>query len=124
MRLKLDENLDPRAVGILLGAGHDVVTVPDERLSGEPDTAVEAACRQEARCLVTLDLDFANVVAYPPERYSGLVVLRHPRPTAIGLLNLVRQLVVSLKDHNPERRLWIIEPGRLRVHESTFEAEA
>lgn len=124
MRLKLDENLDPRAVEILRSAGHDVVTVPGERLSGQQDTTVEAACRREARCFVTLDLDFANVLAYPPERYSGLVVLRHPRPTAAGLLNLVRQLVVSLKDHNPDRRLWIVEPGRLRVHEPSFDEEA
>lgn len=27
MRLKLDENLDPRAVGILHSAGHDVITL-------------------------------------------------------------------------------------------------
>ncbi|HWR21616.1 MAG TPA: DUF5615 family PIN-like protein [Verrucomicrobiae bacterium] len=123
MRLKLDENLDPRTVGLLHSAGHDVVTVPDERLSGQPDTAVEAACRQEARCLVTLDLDFANVLAYPPERYSGLVVLRHPKPTAAGVLNLVRQFAAWLERENPERRLWIVEPGRLRVHEPNFKAE-
>ena len=123
MRLKLDENVDPRAVGILRTAGHDVATVTDEHLSGRPDAAVEAICRMEARCLVTLDLDFANVLAYPPERYPGLVVLRHPSPTAAGLLNLVRQLTALLEQHNPERRLWIVEPGRFRVHESTFEAE-
>ncbi len=123
MKLKLDENVDPRAVAILRTAGHDVATVPDEQLSGQPDAAVEATCRLEARCLVTLDLDFANVLAYPPERYSGLVVLRHPRPTAAGLLNLVHQLTASLEHESPERRLWIVEPGRLRVHEPTLEAE-
>lgn len=82
MRLKLDENVDPRAVTILQTAGHDVATVPDEHLSGQPDKAVAETCSREARCFVTLDLDFANVLAYPPERYSGLVVPRHPRPTA------------------------------------------
>lgn len=123
MRLKLDENVDPRSVAILRTAGHDVATVPDEHLSGRPDAAVEAICRMEARCLVTLDLDFANVLAYPPERYSGLVVLRHPKPTAAGLLNLVRQLAALLAQHNPEQRLWIVEPGRLRVHEPPFEAD-
>lgn len=66
---------------------------------------------------MTLDVGFADVLAYPPERYSGLVVLRHPSPTAAGLLNLIRQLAASLEQHNPQRRLWIVEPGRLRVHE-------
>jgi predicted nuclease of predicted toxin-antitoxin system len=123
VRLKLDENVDPRAIVILRTAGHDVATVPDEHLSGCPDTALEAACRMEARCLVTLDLDFANVLAYPPEEYPGLVVLRHPKPTAAGLLNLVRQLTALLEHQSPEHRLWIVEPGRLRVHEPTLEAE-
>ncbi len=123
MRLKLDENVDLRAVVILRNAGYDVATVPDEHLSGRPDTALKAACRMETRCLVTLDLDFANVLAYPPEEYPGLVVLRHPKPTAAGLLNLVRQLAALLEQHNPEHRLWIVEPGRLRVHEPSFEAE-
>lgn len=123
MRLKLDENVDPRAVAILRTAGHDVATVQDQRLSGRPDTMVAAVCRTETRCLVTLDLDFASVLVYPPEKYSGLVVLRHPRPTAAGLLNLVSQLAILLERHSPERRLWIVEPGRLRIHEPTFEAE-
>jgi predicted nuclease of predicted toxin-antitoxin system len=123
VRLKLDENLDPRAVGILHSAGHDVVTVPDERLSGQPDTVVEAACRQEGRCFVTLDLDFANVFAYPPEKYPGLVVLRHRKATAAGILNLVRQFAGWLERDNPQHRLWIVEPGRLRVHEPAYEAE-
>ena len=123
MRLKLDENVDPRAVTILQTAGHDVATVPDEHLSGQPDKAVAETCSREARCFVTLDLDFANVLAYPPERYSGLIVLRHPRPTAAGLLDLVHQFVTLLERHNPERSLWIVEPGRLRVHEPTSEKE-
>jgi hypothetical protein len=28
-----------------------------------------------------------------------------------------------LEHQSPEHRLWIVEPGRLRVHEPTLEAE-
>jgi len=121
--LKLDENIDPRAEPILRTAGHDAATVAGERLSGQPDVAVLEACRKETRCFVTLDLDFANVFAHPPGRSPGIVVLRHPTPTAAGLLDLVRQLAASLQQNNPERRLWIVEPGRIRVHEPTVESE-
>ena len=118
MKLKLDENIAPQAKEILAQAGHDVLTVPEEALAGFPDALVGAANR-EGRCLLTLDMDFANVLVYPPESYVGLVVLRHPHPTMRGLLNLVRQFSVSLRSHDPRGRLWIVEPGRIPIHEET-----
>ena len=35
-----------------------------------------ATRRIKSRVLLTLDLDFANIRAYPPERYPGIIVLR------------------------------------------------
>ncbi|WP_295587663.1 DUF5615 family PIN-like protein [uncultured Lamprocystis sp.] len=37
MKIKLDENLPARLVAPLQRHGHDVNTVPAERLSGKPD---------------------------------------------------------------------------------------
>lgn len=119
MKLKLDENIDPRAKEILERAGHNVLTMPEEALSGISDDVIAAAVSREERCLLTLDMDFANIFAYPPGRYVGLVVLRHPHPTVKGLLNLVHQFTISLRSHNPHGQLWIVEPGRLRIHEET-----
>lgn len=119
MKLKLDENIDPRAKEILERAGHNVLTMPEEALSGISDDVIAAAVSREERCLLTLDMDFANIFAYSPGRYVGLVVLRHPHPTVKGLLNLVHQFTISLRSHNPRGQLWIIEPGRLRIHEET-----
>ena len=117
MKLKLDENLDPRSRSILTRAGHDVSTAREEGLSGFPDSLVADAIVAEGRCLVTLDLGFANVLAFPPDRYPGIVVLRHHAPTANGVLGLVSQLSQVLRSDDPAGKLWILEPGRLRVHE-------
>ena len=57
MRIKTDENLPAEAAATLRECGLDAETVWDESL-------------------VTLDLDFANVRAYPPDRYPGIIVLR------------------------------------------------
>ncbi len=35
-------------------------------------------CIEENRALVKLDLDFSNVLSYPPENTAGLIVLRGP----------------------------------------------
>jgi len=41
MRLKLDENIDPRAEEVLVQGGHDVLTVPQEELSGSQMTSLQ-----------------------------------------------------------------------------------
>ena len=97
MKFKLDENLDPRAREILAREGHDIRLVEEEGLRGAPDVSIGQVAIQEVLCLVTLDLDFANVIAFPPHQYSGIIVLRHPHPTVMGLLGLVHQLVRILQ---------------------------
>jgi len=47
MKLKLDENIDPRAKEILVQAGHDVLTVPEEAVTGLSDDVVGAAASRE-----------------------------------------------------------------------------
>jgi predicted nuclease of predicted toxin-antitoxin system len=117
MKFKLDENMDPRSKGILVQAGHNVIMIQEEGLSGAPDADVIEVARDEGRCFITLDLDFADVLAFPPKQYPGIIVLRHPKPTTKRFLDLVRQLAQILQTESPEKKLWIVEPGRLRVHE-------
>lgn len=76
MKLKLDENLGRRWAQQLRDAGHDVHTVWDEHLSGASDIEVLAAAVSESRALVTIDLDFANPIRFPPAGAHGIVVLR------------------------------------------------
>ncbi len=76
MKLKLDENLGIRHREQLQRAGHDVDTVHDEQLSGAPDPDVLEAAVAAGRALVTLDVDFANPIHFPPQRTAGIAVLR------------------------------------------------
>lgn len=117
MKLKLDENFDVRLVPTLQNEGFNVDTVRDEGLSGSEDETIYQVCRDSRRILVTLDLDFANSLRYPPEPTEGIVVVRVPRP----LLSVIRMTLLSavpeLKSGSPKGALWIVEPGRIRVHE-------
>ena len=76
MKFKLDENLSPSLAAGFAAAGHDAHSVVQQSLGGQPDAIVIDVCRHEQRVLVTLDLDFANILAYPPAQFTGIVVLR------------------------------------------------
>ena len=97
MRLKLDENLGRRWVIQLRDAGHEVDTVRDERLSGASDTHVLAEAVREGRALVSLDMDFANPMRFPPADTAGIAVLRvRDRPGREDLDGAVNRLAEAL----------------------------
>ena len=76
MKFKLDENFGTRTRQVFIDRGFDVHTVRDEGLQGATDGELYDVCAHEQRCLVTLDLDFANVVHFPPQQGAGIVVIR------------------------------------------------
>ncbi len=119
MKFKLDENFGARTQDLFRNQGHDIKTVRDEQLQGCADQRLYEVCCAERRCLVTLDLDFSDVLRFPPRQSSGIVVIRVPRNPSLPLLEqLIRQFFKSLETMPVEQNLWIVEAGRIRVHQT------
>lgn len=117
MKLKLDENVDARLAVPLPQAGHDTTTVRDQGLRAIDDPILYQHCTSEGRILVTLDLDFSNVLRYPPGQTPGVVVLRGPDDLFPTVRILIQTLLNALTNDTPSGHLWIVEPGRIRIHE-------
>jgi predicted nuclease of predicted toxin-antitoxin system len=124
LKLKFDENLGRRGQEILAAAGHDVSTVAQQHLQGIVDAELIELCRTEARCLVTLDLGFANPLIFLPSRYAGIAVLRlSPKPSAADLAALVQTFADALKSEKLAGKLWIIEVGRVRIYQEEAKSD-
>ncbi len=72
----------------------------------------------QARCLITLDLEFANPLVFDPSQYTGIVVVRLPsRASFQHLVQGVETFVRGLGDARLEGKLWIIDRGRIREYQ-------
>jgi predicted nuclease of predicted toxin-antitoxin system len=115
MRFKIDENLPAEIAGDLRAAGHDADTVPDQGLAGSPDAAILARVQAEGRVILTMDKGIADVRAYPPDQYAGIVLFR-PRTTGrSATLALVRQHLPSLLQANLAGHLLVVSETGIRI---------
>lgn len=112
---KIDENLPAELAAMLVEAGHDAVTVYDQNLEGEPDDVVSKVCQMENRAVVTLDVGFSNVYEYPPNEYSGIIVLRSKNQDKITILNIFHKALPLLESEPLIRKLWIIDERKVRI---------
>ena len=115
MKFKLDENLPLELVDLLKAEGHNAASVLGEELGGATDSTLAEHCRTEERALLTLDVGFADIRSYPPERYSGFIVLRLRRHDKPYVLDVIRQLLPRFATEPLSSHLWIVEEGRVRI---------
>ena len=117
MRIKVDENIGSSGVAILKQGGHDVMTVRDQGLAGAADQRVFQACATEARILVTMDHDFGHVMRFPPKQTAGIVILGLRGPASLlQVHSRLRDFLSLAATRSVGGELWIVEPGRVRVH--------
>jgi predicted nuclease of predicted toxin-antitoxin system len=123
VKCKLDENIGRRGLELLKTSGHDVMTVRDQDLRGITDEQLFEICSAEGRALITLDRDFGRVPRFPPEKSAGIVVLEAgPKTTLRGILDRLGDFLAVLESRSVAGALWIVEPGRVRIHLRNDEA--
>lgn len=116
VKLKLDENFSSYLSGRLRDAGFDAESVWEEQLSGASDDIIYKKCIEEQRCLVTFDLDFANIIRFPAEDTEGIIVVKPRQPVNLEVMGkVIDQLIEVLGQNDPRGALWILEPHQLRV---------
>ena len=115
MKFKLDENMPSSAILLLQQNKHDVHTVFDEALNGKADGRIAETCRKEHRILITLDMDFSDIRAYPPKNYAGIVLLRPHRQSEPQIIRLLETALPTFQTEPVSGFLWIVEPAGIRI---------
>ena len=116
MRFKVDESLHVEVADLLRTQQHDAFTVFDQGLHGREDRDIADMCRSEGRVLLSVDLDFSNILMFPPENYPGLIVLRLRKKGRAAVRRVVTRVMDHLNKEPLVGRLWIVDERRIRIH--------
>lgn len=117
MKFKTDENLREDVAERLRAAGYDAISIVEQRMSGAPDEDVARVCREEGRVLVTLDMDFADIRAYPPGSGPGVIVLRPRSQSRLDVLSLLERVIPAMAEEPVDGALWLVDERRIRIRE-------
>ncbi|MGA9377550.1 MAG: DUF5615 family PIN-like protein [Phormidium sp.] len=76
MKFLADMGISLRTVAWLRSAGYDIVHLRDEGLQRLPDEEILIKARTEGRILLTVDLDFAELLAVSGEILPSVILFR------------------------------------------------
>jgi predicted nuclease of predicted toxin-antitoxin system len=114
MRVKLDENLPAALADALRQLGHDVDTIDDEKLSGQPDEVVLGHARRADRVLFTLDKGVGDARRAPTSRRGGVVVLRLRGRGANAVTSALLAAIPRLRGKHLRGRITIVTEATIR----------
>ena len=116
LKLLCDENISHGIKASLEQWGFDVVEVTPG--FGIKDEDVASLAKREKRILITFDSDFANILAYPPSQYFGIVRINiHPPFPNIIISALQRVFKVFKKQQDFSGKLIVVEVTTFRIWE-------
>ena len=118
LRFFSDQCVPAEITDTLRRHGHQVTVLREVLPIRSLDRAVIAKAQELGAILLSLNGDFADIVAYPPANYLGIVAVQlHNHPETIPTL---MERLVAFLDSNPAQefydgKLVIIEAHRVRI---------
>lgn len=119
-RFLADEDLPRSLVPHLRAAGIAADDVRDAGLRGKSDDEVFEYAVSHGLTLLTADVEFGNILRFPPGAHPGIVVARFPSELPTASLNqAILDALRGLSDADIVGSLIVIEPGRIRLRRET-----
>ena len=116
----LDENLPTSLCETLRDLGHECKHVRDVGLTGASDEIIAEYAKSKTLILVTKDVEFGNILLYPPHKHHGLVVVRLPHTTtADHIKNAISLFLQKIDPKILIHAIPVVETGKYRIRKNT-----
>lgn len=120
LRFFADHCISNQVENALRAAGHEVLRLKDHMPVESPDLAVIAKAQELGAILLSMNGDFAGIVAYPPGLFGGIAALQirdHPEITPAVVQRLLLYATAHPHQQDYRGKLLLVEAHRLRVRE-------
>jgi len=122
MRFLVDEDLPPACAELLRQFGHEAEHVTEVGLRGCADRLVFEGATARRAILLSADVAFADIRAFPPGTHHGVFLLRFPDHfRRSDILALLRSFLGNVDIDRLVGTVTVIEPASYRVRRSATE---
>lgn len=118
MSILLDHNVPAKFMRLLNEWGYEASRLTEYLDADAADIDVIALAQTLDAVLLTIDLDFANILDYSPANYAGILVMRYQAAVEAAVIVTLRQALDDLYRDDLRGTLVIIEPTRYRIRKS------
>lgn len=115
MIIVVDECVPRRYLNLLQEWGHQAEAASAHIPADAVDDDVLDLARKLDGGLLTVDLDFANILDYPPAGHNGIIVMRYEARLEEGLDATLKSVFSDLDRESLRKVLVIVAEGRYRV---------
>lgn len=114
MKLFADESVWEITREFVRKLGHDLTTVEECGLAGAADEIVLSQTLTEDRVLLSRDLDFSNILLYPPVSHLGIIVLRIRPITTDPVHRILASALAYFTQESIQQALVIVDHNKFR----------
>jgi predicted nuclease of predicted toxin-antitoxin system len=111
----LDECVPAKYRRFLESWGYEVTLLREISKPSDPDERVIELAQNLDAVLLTVDMDFANIVDYPPQNFAGIVVVRHQISDQLALEKSLKQAMADLYRDDLRGVLVVVTANRYRI---------
>ena len=115
MRFLADMGVARRVVEWLRDQGHDARHLREEELQRLPDDQIFRKAVAENRVVLTLDLDFGEIVAFSGQQNVSVVLFRLQNPRAPHVIDRLRVVLPEALSALEQGAAVVVEESRFRI---------
>lgn len=115
MKFLVDADLPKSLAVFLRNFGYEVSDVRDTLRPDSPDKEIFNFAKEQNQIIITRNLDFANILLYPPEENFAIIVFRTHLLSYTEMFQLLKNFLKKTPETEILGSLIIIQKDRFRI---------